>query len=149
MPSAANSYSSDMAPPAAPAGQLARASASFLGAEVLRVLSPRANVRPATSVDRNPLPPPPFLESLPQDASMPMSLYTSTHRLDEFMGGGLLAPPFVGHGGPIYDPRTTGPIAGAVLSRRSTPRRDASSERAASPRVSAKRHTAEHFRKLF
>ena len=149
MPCAANSYASATAPSAAPAGQFARASASFLGAEVLRCLSPRANVRPATTVHRHPAPAPAFLESLPQDESMPMSLYASTHRLDDFMGGGMLAPPFVGHGGPMYDPRATGPIAGAVQSRRGAMSRDASSQRPASPRgVSAKRHTAEHFRKL-
>ena len=139
------------APPSTPAGQFAQANASFLGSEVLRCLTPRPNVQkpPTTAHDlrrQQQQRGGPFLESVAVEDSMPVSLYSSAFRLDEFMGGGVIAPPLTGQAVPTFDPRTTGPIAGQRLN---SPRRASPPPRTASPRVSAKRHTAEFYKSLF
>ena len=149
--SMASKMASFAPPPSTPAGQFAQANASFLGSEVLRCLTPRPNVQkpPTTAHDlrrQQQQRGGPFLESVAVEDSMPVSLYSSAFRLDEFMGGGVIAPPLTGQAVPTFDPRTTGPIAGQRLN---SPRRASPPPRTASPRVSAKRHTAEFYKSLF
>ena len=106
MPGAASSLAAVRAPPSAPAGVSARANAQFLGAEVLRQLSPRVNVRPPSPplVKSTATVKGPHLSAILLPETVGSAVFESTSRLDHYTGGGLVTTPMVGHG-PIFDPR--------------------------------------------
>jgi hypothetical protein len=143
------------APPAAPAGQFARANAQFLGAEVLRALTPRVNVRPVSTPMRSQTPDPFSYEFTQSNTagSIPHALKESTEHLDTFVGGGVLYPPLVGQA-PVFDPRLSGPIAGqkhgsrSPLLQRGTSQGHSRKATPGTPRVQSKAHTVEFVRKL-
>ena len=100
--------SATRAEPSTPSGIAARANARFLGHQIVRALTPRANI------DQPPNPPMVsedtpdqnvYLEALPAPETVGSYLFGSTKRLDSFLGGGMVTVPLVGQA-PVFDPRT-------------------------------------------